>query len=329
MHDISPEPIFKIISGHLLAKYLFVASRLGLFQTLGKSSLSLEQLSERISTPKRTTRILVDALLAGGLLQRQNDLYHNTPVTETFLSGESNDGLRPVLDLWDQVVYLQWTQLENALFSNQPAYGPGEFSKEQSAVFARGVSTLTAPSAKALIRAYDFRNHKRLLDLGGGTGNFSKMALREYSHLEATLFELPATAAIARQSIAKTPLEDRLEILEGDLFEAAELPHGYDTIIMANVVHLFSPEHNRQLLKKIHQSAEKGARLLLIDFWTDSSHTQPPFAALMAAEFQIYSGEGDVYSVEELNQWLHETGWSFVEHKPLAGAASLIIAEAY
>jgi hypothetical protein len=30
-----------------------------------------------------------------------------------------------------------------------------------------------------------------------------------------------------------------------------------------------------------------GARLLLADFWTDATHTQPPFTALMAGEFLV------------------------------------------
>ncbi len=78
-----------------------------------------------------------------------------------------------------------------------------------------------------------------------------------------------------------------------------------------------------------HQNAHvpDGARLLLADFWTDETHTDPPFAALMAAEFLMFTGEGDVYSEEEARRWLDETGWKALERKPLAGPQSLIVAE--
>jgi hypothetical protein len=64
-----------------------------------------------------------------------------------------------------------------------------------------------------------------------------------------------------------------------------------------------------------------------VDLWTDPTHTQPPFAALMAGEFLLDAG-GEVYSADEANTWLQETKWSVLEHKRLAGPTSLIVAEA-
>jgi len=48
----------------------------------------------------------------------------------------------------------------------------------------------------------------------------------------------------------------------------------------------------------------------------------------MAGEFAAHVRDGDVYSVDEVRDWLPETGWRFVEHVPLAGPQSLIVAEA-
>ncbi len=48
----------------------------------------------------------------------------------------------------------------------------------------------------------------------------------------------------------------------------------------------------------------------------------------MAGEFLIVTGEGDVYSVDEVTPWLRASGWQVLEHLPLAGAASLIVASA-
>jgi hypothetical protein len=67
--------------------------------------------------------------------------------------------------------------------------------------------------------------------------------------------------------------------------------------------------------------------LLLVDSWTDPTHTQPPIAALLAGEFLSISGEGDVYSVADVAGWLGETGWQLVEHRPVAGPVSAIVAE--
>ena len=98
-------------------------------------------------------------------------------------------------------------------------------------------------------------------------------------------------------------------------------------VILANVVHLFSADHNRALLRRTREQVPDGARLLLVDFWTDATHTEPPFAALMAGEFLVITGEGDVYSEDEARGWLQETGWRALERTPLAGPISVIVAE--
>jgi hypothetical protein len=90
---------------------------------------------------------------------------------------------------------------------------------------------------------------------------------------------------------------------------------------------MFTPEHNRDLLKRVCANAPSAARLLLVDFWTDSTHTQPAFAALMAGTFLMASGEGDVYSEDEIRDMLTATGWMMIEKRPLTGPASLVVAE--
>ena len=140
------------------------------------------------------------------------------------------------------------------------------------------------------------------------------------------MFELPAAAAIARSSLAGTPVAERIAIVEGDVF-TDPIPDGHDAVLIANVLHLFRPERNVALLRRTRERVPEGARLLLVDFWTDPTHTQPLIAALMAGQFLLDTGEGDVYSAEEGRAWLQESGWQALEHKPLAGVVSVIVAE--
>ena len=133
--------------------------------------------------------------------------------------------------------------------------------------------------------------------------------------------------AVARQHLAGTPAGEQVKIVEGDFFKDP-IPEGHDAVLVANVVHLLSPEHTLALPQRTRERVPVGARLLLVDFWTDPTHTQPTFAALIAGEFQMFTGEGDVYSQEEVHAWLQQTGWQPLEHKPLAGPANLIVAEA-
>lgn len=327
MPQIDAQPILQLLGSHMAAKYLFTANQIGLFTTLADGPLDLDGLAAAASLPRRTLRIVADALVATGFLERCDGTYHNSAVAAAFLSGGAGPDLRPILQMWDQVVYRQWDTLETAVRCGQATYGYDDFTPQEQQVFAVGVAALTAPSAQALAATYDWSSHRELLDLGGGTGSFTLAILRQAPALDATVYELPATAAVIRRRHAQLQATTAFQIVEGN-FLADPLPKGCDVVLLANVIHLYSPQVNQGLLRRVREAVTAGARLLLVDFWTDATHTQPAFAALMAGEFLIVGGEGDVYSVDEAATWLRGSGWQLVEHKPLAGAASLIVAEA-
>jgi hypothetical protein len=95
--------------------------------------------------------------------------------------------------------------LEEAVRSGAGQAQFGFFSKEEQKIFSEGVESFTAQVAAALSTSYDFSNHQRVLDVGGGTGSFLVPVLRRQTTLRGTLFELPGACAVARQRLAKEP----------------------------------------------------------------------------------------------------------------------------
>jgi len=326
MASVTPEPIFQVANGFMAAKYLFVANEVGIFEKLAEGPATLDDLALRTGLPRRTIRILTDAMVGLGLVLRQGDHYQNGPAADTFLTGRSPTDLRSFMRYLNRLNYPMWMKLEEAVRTGQPLFGEFKFTEEEQQIFSEGVEALTATQANALAVSYDFSQHRRVLDLGGGTGSFLIAVLSEHGGLEGTLFELPGAAAIMRERLVGSTLTRRIRVVEGDFFKAP-IPGDHDAVIVANVLHLFSPEHNLELLRHIREFVPNGSHLLLVDLWTDPSHTQPLFAALMAGAFLLRTGEGDVYSEEEIRGWLAATGWQALEHKPLAGPASLIVAE--
>jgi hypothetical protein len=98
--------------------------------------------------------------------------------------------------------------------------------------------------------------------------------------------------------------------------------------LLANVVHDWSPATNQAVLHRLRRVAPPDGLLLLADFWTDAGHTRPVQAALMAGEFAVHLADGDVYSVDEVSDWLARTGWRVEDHRPLVGPQSLVVARA-
>ena len=325
---VNPQKIVQVATGFMAAKFLFTASEIGLFEALVNRPLSLDGIAERVRVPRRTARMVADAMVVLGFVERDGDHYRNSPVASAFLSGGGPADFRPFLRLLDRVIYRKWEHLGDSVRAGHGAAGRFQFdSTEEEEIFSRGVEALTAGDAHALPQTYDFSRHKRVLDLGGGTGSFLLPLVERYPSLECTLFELPAVARVARQRLAAEPHAGRIRIVEGD-FSRDAIPQGHDACILAHLVHTQSVDHILGVLANLRKAMTPGARLLLVDFFTDSTHTNPPAAALLSGEFMVVSGEGDVYSEEEMSGWLKQTGWSALERKPLGDATSLLVAEA-
>jgi len=324
----NPLQIFELATGFMRAKHLFVAGELGIFEKLADGPATLDELAAKLGTPRRTTRIVADAVTALGLLERQGDKYRNSALAQAHLSGSGGAvDMRPFLRFWNRLSYKRWLGLEDSVRQGKGVAGEFNFTPEEQKIFSEGVEAFSAGDALALASGYDFSRHMRVLDLGGGTGSFLKALLRRYPKLQCTLYELSTAAAVARKRLAEDLQGRRIEIVEGD-FLKDPLPRGHDVVLLAHVVHALVSESNLELLRRARQAVAPGARLLMVDFWMNATHTEPLAGALMAGEFLVVGGAGDVYSVEEARGWVDKSGWRFVELRPLGGPISLLVAEA-
>jgi len=324
---VTPDRIIEIAQGFMASKHLFAASELGVFEALGEGPVDLDGLAARIGLTRRTARIVADAMVAIGLLEVRGGRYANTPVAATFLTGATPADLRPLLRFWDRLSYPAWDDLAGALGRGRPAREIFEIDDDLVPVMSAGIAAATAAACRALPAVAGLPTASRVLDIGGGTGSWSIALAAADPALTATVFELADVARVANEQLGRSGYSDRVDVRVGDVL-ADDLPTGVDAFLLANLVHYFTPETNQSILRRIRAAAEAGTRLLIADFWTDPSHTQPLAAALMAGEFAIHLSDGDVYSVAEGTAWLAATGWRATGHVPLAGPISLLTAEA-
>jgi len=239
MADVTPDAIMRIAMGFMASKHLFVASATGLFEALASGPATLDELAAICGVPRRTLGISVDAMVSLDLVERDGDRYCNSPAAATFLAGAAGPDLRPMLRFWDHISYGLWANLEGAVRAGEGQRQFHHFTEEQQQIFSAGVEAFSAGAAAALAANYDFSRHRRVLDVGGGTGSFLIAILRRHPALHGTLFELPGACAVARRRLAGVPEGPRVTIVEGEFFKDA-LPGGHDVLIVANTAHVLS-----------------------------------------------------------------------------------------
>jgi hypothetical protein len=320
---LDPEPIMQTAIGFMAAKHLFAASEAGLFAALADGPLSAEELAQSTGLNPAAARLSADAMVAVDLLEVEAGRYRNSAAAAHFLAGRTPADLRPFLRFWGRLSWRLWTGFEDALQHGPSPLPP--LGGEDTRIFADGVEAITGGAAHALAAQPEIARARRLLDVAGGTGSFLAAAIAEHPSLEGTLVELPEVATVARDKLAG---EARATVQVVDVLQEP-LPRDHDTMLAANLVHLFGEDQIRLLLGALREAAEPGATLLIVDFWTDPTHTEPAIAALMAGEFYLHSGgSGRVYSDAEFRPWLEDAGWKPVELRELAGPQRLLVASA-
>jgi hypothetical protein len=147
MTDVTPEPIFQVASGFMAAKHLFVANEVGLFEQLADGPVTLDELAERTGISRRRLRILADAMVVLGFVERHGESYQNAPIAATFLTGHTPADLRPFLRFWNRLSYPTWTKLEDAIRTGQ-AQSTLDLPEEAQRIFPKGSRPSKRPRHK-------------------------------------------------------------------------------------------------------------------------------------------------------------------------------------
>jgi hypothetical protein len=119
--NVGTAQLFELGMGFMSAKMLFVANEIGIFPALSGGSADLDSLAEQLGIPRRTLRMVADAMVTLGVLERDDaGRYANRPVAAALLAGDGPADARPMLRFWDQISYHAWTDLERIVRTDTP-----------------------------------------------------------------------------------------------------------------------------------------------------------------------------------------------------------------
>ena len=104
----SPGRILQLGLGFWAAKTLLSAVELGVFTELGRGPLDGEALRARLQLHPRSAADFLDALVALGMLERQDGRYHNTPEGAAFLDRTQPGYIGGLLEMAGARLYPCW-----------------------------------------------------------------------------------------------------------------------------------------------------------------------------------------------------------------------------
>jgi predicted O-methyltransferase YrrM len=317
----SPDPsrILDMASAFYESGVLFSASDLGLFGYLEANAGSdAAAVAEGCSLDYRGCRLLLDGCVALGLLEKEGELYRNTPEVSTFLVPGARGDLSKAIR-YNRDVYDAWGKVAELARTGTPVESPelhlGD-DPDRTRAFVLSMHGRALGIGRAVIPGINLDGCGQLLDVGGGPGAYSSLIAEKYPDISCTVIDLPAVATIADELIADAGLSDRVKTIKGD-YHTVAFPSGNDAVIFFGVLHQESPEDIIMLFKKAYEALNPGGVIYVMDMMTDATHTSPKFSALFAVNMALTTNNGWVFSDDELKGWLAEAGFSDFSCGPL------------
>ena len=117
---VTPEAILQLGLAFWGSKTLLSAVELGVFSELSAGPLAQDELAVRLGLHPRSARDFLDALVALGMLEREDGRYANTAATELFLDRAKPSYLGGLLEMANARLYPFWGRLTEALRTGEP-----------------------------------------------------------------------------------------------------------------------------------------------------------------------------------------------------------------
>ncbi len=300
----SRESLAALARGFMESRVFLTAAELDLFTLLAGRPLSLEEAAAARNADPRALAILLDALAATGLLEKEDGRWRTPEPLVPLLSSRGEGSLLPLalhsVSLWDR-----WSRLTEVVAGSRPGAGDPD---ARTRAFIGAMHAIAAPQADAIVAAVAPGAARRLLDVGGGPATYTLAFLRAVPGMTATLFDLPPVVELARENVAAAGLAGRVTLVAGDLRTDA-LPGGHDLAFVSAIVHMLGPSGNVDLFRKVHDALVPGGRVVIRDHVMSPDRTAPRAGALFAVNMLVGTEEGSTFTLEEIGSWLREAGF--------------------
>jgi demethylspheroidene O-methyltransferase len=321
--------LFDLCAGFVYSQILLACVQLRLFERLAAGPQDLVTLAAESGLSRERMTRLLDAAVALELIDRRGQDRFGLGPHGAVLAG--NEGIQAMVrhhavlyaDLADPLALFKdevnqlglaryWAYADN---SQSATDLKGEQVSEYSELMAASQSLI----AEQVLASYSLRQHRCVLDVGGGQGAFLSAVASRWPHLDLMLFDLPAVADRGKQQLTACHPGRKVQTFGGDFF-ADPLPPGADLITLVRVIHDHNDPEVLKLLQAVRRQLPANGVLLLAEPMAGDKATD----RVADAYFGLYllaMGKGRARSPTEIGGLLTEAGFSrhrlLVSHMPL------------
>jgi len=263
--------LLDIVSGSWKTQAVYVAARLGIADRLHDSPRSAAELASEIGAHGPSLERLLRALAAIAIVRLRTDGTFELTPSGSLLREEAPDSLRAWVIHWGGTCWPLWGQLLHSVTTGDavPASpGTAAFDRlasdpEAARIFHQAMSQITRLLVGEFVAAVEWAGTRKIVDVGGGSGELLVAALGACPGAVGILFDEPHAIELGRRNVRAAGLEHRCQFVAGDFFE--HVPEGADTYLLKSVLHDWNDERAAAILASCGRAVGPASRLLVVE----------------------------------------------------------------
>lgn len=329
---LTMDGLARILFGHAAFQYLNAACELGLFELLEEyPDLAGPDIAAKLGLAERANDILLLGTTSLGTLTREEGRYRLSQVIADLIKTDDWQRFKDTVAFEQYVVYEGQLDFTESLRTNSniglrrvPGTGRDLYHRlsenpHLESVFYRYMRSWSELANRQLVELLDLSASSRLLDCGGGDAVNAIALARANEHLEVKILEIAPTVPITEKKIAEADLSERISVSAGDM-HADAFPTGFDTIMFAHQLVIWTLEENTWLLRKAYESLPAGGRVIIFNSMSNDEGDGPVVAALDSVYFAALPAEGGmIYSWAQHEQCLRDAGFTAMQRIAIPG----------
>lgn len=266
------------ISDMACARALATAFETGLVDfLLQNKEAALAEITSRLKIDSRGAHLLVEMLLENRVLENRRGKLALSPEFAQVLKfrdllemklAAANFAAHDFLSYFSTLISRPDEFMGKARFCRLFSYGKcfeaSRENYESTRQWMRITTVLTKYEAQACLKYHDFSRYRRILDIGGNSGEFVLRICKSHPGTEAAVFDLPLVCDIGREHIRSEPEAGRISFIRGNAL-TDELPAGFDLITFKSMLHDWPEKEAGQFIARAAQSLLPGGTLLIFE----------------------------------------------------------------
>jgi 2-polyprenyl-3-methyl-5-hydroxy-6-metoxy-1,4-benzoquinol methylase len=291
------------------------AIELGIFKELDREAATAPELARRLGYDQRAMHILLEALTDLDHLYQDGDRYHLSNNMRSVAADETSAAYEPFFILHQRNLIERWLTIPEVVRTGRQVERP--YTSKRREVFIRSMHDASKRTAAAVVESCLKRalGARTVIDIGGGPGTYGREFARR--GLKVTILDCPEVIEIMKPELSRIP---EINLVAGDFNEA--LPSGpFDLAFMGNIFHIYGPQENALLLKRVRNSLSPRGTVAIVDIVRGLSSRAPLFAVTML----VSTNSGNTWTEDDYRNWLTGAGFGQISLEEIAGRDSQLI----